>query len=86
MPFAGVENRKGPREIVVKCIGRIATETTSEALSLHTVLASMNIPVYINESLTTGSRKLFAVTRLANKEKGYKHLWIRGGCTMMSKC
>lgn len=42
-------------------------------------------PVYINESLSPGRRRLLNAARVVKKEKLYTYLWIRGGKIMMRK-
>lgn len=42
-------------------------------------------PVYINESLSSGRRRLFAKARELKKSRGFKYLWIRDGKILMRK-
>ncbi|XP_046404711.1 uncharacterized protein LOC124170068 [Ischnura elegans] len=42
-------------------------------------------PLYINEALCPGRRKVLHAARAAKNEKGYKYLWIRGGKVLMRK-
>lgn len=46
---------------------------------------SVAMPIYINESLCPGRRKVFAMARAAKLEKGYKYLWIRNGNILIRK-
>ncbi|XP_022201029.2 uncharacterized protein LOC111057869 [Nilaparvata lugens] len=48
-------------------------------------LSCATVPVYINENLCYGRRKVFAAARLAKKEKNYAYLWIRNGKILMQK-
>lgn len=42
-------------------------------------------PVYINESLSPGKRKLLAAARAAKREKNYAYLWVRNCKIFMHK-
>ncbi|XP_046662777.1 uncharacterized protein LOC124355659 [Homalodisca vitripennis] len=42
-------------------------------------------PIYINESLSPGRRRLLNAARVKKKEKLYTYLWIRGGKILMRK-
>ncbi|XP_046384872.1 uncharacterized protein LOC124155198 [Ischnura elegans] len=42
-------------------------------------------PIYINESLCPGRRRLFSAAREAKKTKNYDFLWIRGGKIYLRK-
>lgn len=47
--------------------------------------ATKATPIYINESLSPGRRRILNEARVAKKEKNYTYLWIRGGKIMMRK-
>ena len=44
-----------------------------------------NTPIYINEALTSGRRKVLNAAREAKKTNNYAYLWIRGGKILMRK-
>ncbi|KAG8271835.1 hypothetical protein J6590_054665 [Homalodisca vitripennis] len=43
------------------------------------------MPIYINESLSPGRRRLLNAAREKKSEKHYTYLWIRGGKILMRK-
>ena len=45
----------------------------------------LDAPVYINDSLSPGRKKLFATAREYKKTNGYKYLWIRNGKILLRK-
>ena len=44
-----------------------------------------DVPIYINESLCPGRRRVLGAAREAKKTKRYTYLWIRGGKIFMRK-
>ncbi|KAL0819974.1 hypothetical protein ABMA28_007971 [Loxostege sticticalis] len=53
--------------------------------SSHIGLVGPKSPIFITDHLSPANRALHAATRIAAKEKGYKHVWIRGGKIFMRK-
>lgn len=79
--------------IVVKMVRRLDAEKLMEKrrvkrnfnthdLGLTTKPAE---PVYVNESLAPGRRRLLNAARQAKKDNSYTYLWIRGGRILMRK-
>lgn len=74
-----------PRGIIVKFVRRLdkdsllAKKREKRQLSTRHMDLHSDRPVYINESLTSAQRKLFAMARQVKKEKSYKFVWHRGG-------
>jgi hypothetical protein len=56
-----------------------------KTLSTRHLGLATDTPIYVYESLCPGRRRLFAVARVAKKEKGYKYLWIRNGSILMRR-
>jgi pimeloyl-CoA synthetase len=80
-----------PRGIVVKFVRRQMKEEILQKRRVKRTLSTRHLglatdtPIYVNESLCPGRRRLFAAARVAKKEKGYKYLWIRNGSILMRR-
>ncbi|XP_054257563.1 uncharacterized protein LOC128982639 [Macrosteles quadrilineatus] len=48
-------------------------------------LSQPAVPIYINENLCPGRRKVYTAARQAKKDKNYTYLWIRNGKILMRK-
>lgn len=53
--------------------------------STHIGFAGAKTPIFITDHLSPSNRALHAAARAAAKEKGYKHVWVRGGRIFMRK-
>ncbi|XP_046684417.1 uncharacterized protein LOC124370167 [Homalodisca vitripennis] len=82
-----------PPGIIVKMTRRIDAESLLQRrrvkrnFSTHHIglTASPAQPIYINESLCPGRRRLLNAARVVKGEKQYTYLWIRGGKILMRK-
>jgi regulator of replication initiation timing len=63
---------------------RIKRNLSTRHLTLDSVPPS-DEPVYINEALCPGRKKLFNAAREAKKTKKYAYLWVRNGKILMRK-
>ncbi|KAG8240948.1 hypothetical protein J6590_098073 [Homalodisca vitripennis] len=68
-------NARNPPAIVVEFPN---LEKTKQLFTRHLGLTT-DIPIYINESLSTDNRKLLALAREARRKNNYKWPWVRGG-------
>ncbi|XP_046677581.1 uncharacterized protein LOC124365633 [Homalodisca vitripennis] len=91
-----LRNREGsgkPPGIIVKMTRRMDAEAVLQKrrvkrnLNTHDIglTASPAMPIYINESLSPGRRRLLNAAREKKSEKHYTYLWIRGGKILMRK-
>ncbi|XP_046671014.1 uncharacterized protein LOC124361022 [Homalodisca vitripennis] len=82
-----------PPGIIVKMTRRMDAESLLQRrrvkrnFSTHHIglTASPAQPIYINESLCPGRRRLLNAARDVKREKQYTYLWIRGGKILMRK-
>ncbi|XP_046684913.1 uncharacterized protein LOC124370670 [Homalodisca vitripennis] len=88
---AGESDRR-PRGIIVKFVRRehkikfLAKRKVKRNFSTqHLGIEQPAQPVYINENLSPGRRKLYAAAREAKKTKKYTYLWIQNGNILMRK-
>lgn len=51
--------------------------------TLHCGYQSTSAPIYINENLCFGRKKLYKAAREAKKDKNYTFLWVRNGNILM---
>lgn len=74
-----------PPGIVVKFVRRIDKEEMLKKrrikhnFSTRHMNLTMDLPVYINESLSPARRRLFVLAREVKRSKNFKYLWVRGG-------
>lgn len=86
-------NPDKPPGIVVKMVRRLDAEGLIQKRRVKRNFNTHDLgftdkaaePVYLNESLAPGRRRLFNAARQAKKEKSYTYLWIRGGRILMRK-
>jgi regulator of replication initiation timing len=89
----GRDNNGKPPGIIVKMVRRFDAERIIERrrvkrnLSTHDIGLTSRpaVPIYINESLSPGRRRLLNAAREKKREKSYTYLWIRGGKILMRK-
>lgn len=82
-----------PPGIIVKMTRRMDAEVVLQRrrvkrnFSTHHIglTSSPAVPIYINESLCPGRRRLLNAARDKKTEKHYTYLWIRGGKILMRK-
>lgn len=80
-----------PPGIVVKMVRRLDAEGLMQRRRVKRNLNTRDLgfttlePVYVNESLAPGRRRLLNAARQVKQEKGYTYLWIRGGRILMRK-
>lgn len=82
-----------PPGIIVKMVRRLDAEAVLQRrrvkrnFSTHHLgqTGSHGVPIYINESLCPGRRRILNAARELKKEKQYTYLWIRGGKILMRK-
>lgn len=89
-PGSGKDGR--PRGIIVKFLRR---EDKNKLLAKRKVKRNFSTqhlgfeqpaePVYINENLSPGRRKLYVAAREAKKTKNYTYLWVQNGNILMRK-
>lgn len=60
-------------------------KTEDKLNSSHICIVGPKTPIFITDHLSPANRALHAAARIAAKEKGYKHVWIRGGKIFMRK-
>lgn len=53
--------------------------------TLHLNLVGDKLPIFVTEHLSPTNKALHAETRLKAKEKGHKHVWVRGDRIYMRK-
>ncbi|KAG8240732.1 hypothetical protein J6590_103101 [Homalodisca vitripennis] len=81
-----------PAGIVVRFVRRIDKKALMQKkreerdFSTRHLGMAMDMPVFINESLTRTRRIIFAKARELKKNKGFKFLWQRGGNIFLRKC
>lgn len=81
-PGAGNQQTPG---IVVKFVRRIDKEELMRKrrikhnFSTRHMNLAMDLPVFINESLSPARRRLFVLAREVKRSKNFKYLWVRGG-------
>ncbi|KAG8270403.1 hypothetical protein J6590_085783 [Homalodisca vitripennis] len=83
---------KSIRGIVVKFVRRTDKEELMKKrrgkkrdFSTRHLGLTMDIPVYLNESLSPARRRLLAQARQLRKERGYKYIWLRNGNILLRK-
>lgn len=54
-------------------------------LSTRHMGLTTDLPVFVNESLCSARRRVYALARQAKKTKQYKYIWLRGGKILMRK-
>lgn len=81
-----------PAGVIVRFVRREIKQKLLEKRRIKRNFSTANLgydgpaePVYINESLSPGKRKLLAAARAAKKEKNYTFLWVRNGKIFMRK-
>lgn len=82
-----------PPGIVVKMVRRLDAEGLIQKRRVKRNLNTHDLgfkeraaePVYLNESLAPGRRRLLNAARQVKREKSYTYLWIRGGKILMRK-
>ncbi|XP_046677264.1 uncharacterized protein LOC124365334 [Homalodisca vitripennis] len=84
--------RNQARGIVVKFVRRTDKEELMKKrrekkrdFSTRHLGLTMDIPVYLNESLSPARRRLLAQARQLRKERGYKYIWLRNGNILLRK-
>lgn len=85
-------DKERPRGIIVKFVRRMdkeqlmnqRKEKKRDFTTRHLNLP-MDLPIYLNDSLSPTKRKLLARTRQIRREKGYKYLWLRNGHILLRK-
>lgn len=80
-----------PPGIIVKMVRRVDTELMlkkkreKKDFSTRHIGMAVDSPIYVNESLTPGNRRLLGATRAARKAKNYRYLWVRNGKILLRK-
>lgn len=85
-------NFTGPAGIIARLVRRedkqLILDKRREKRNFNTTDLGMTqaaTPIYINENLCPGRRRLYAAARQAKTEKKYTYLWIRNGRILMRK-
>lgn len=80
-----------PPAIIVKFVRRLDKEEfmkrrrVKRNLSTRHMNLKMDQPVYVNEALSQGRRRLLGAAREVKREKKWKYLWVRGGKIFLRK-
>lgn len=80
-----------PPGIIVRMVRRMDCELIlkkkreKKDLSTRHIGLALDSPIYVNESLTPGNRRLLAAARAARKAKNYRYLWVRNGKILLRK-
>ncbi|KAK4885765.1 hypothetical protein RN001_002036 [Aquatica leii] len=82
-----------PASIILKFVSRIQKDEFLEARKIKRNFCTRDLdpacviskPIYINQSLSPDTRKLYAKCREFKKSNNIKYLWIKNGNIMMRK-
>lgn len=84
-------NSSGPPAIIVKFVRRLDKEELLRKRRIKSNFSTrhMNLPsdhpIFLNESLSPGRRRLHLAAKAVKRDKNYRYLWVRGGKIFMRK-